>query len=179
MSRTIIIATITAFAVLSGAATAQQDSRDKNAAAKQATPSIEEFDKQMTLARENMKKMQQQMDRIRQTADPQERQKLMQDHWTAMQDNMQIMHGLMGPGAMGCCSGAPMGGHMMGMGGMGGMSGMGGPMMGWGGMRGHYSKLTPEQMKQRQYMTDQTMGMQQMMMDHMMQHQHWLMQPQR
>jgi hypothetical protein len=112
----------------------------------------------------------------------------MQDHWTVMQDNMQIMHGLMGPGAMGCCSGAQMGGHMMGMGGMGGMSGMGGmggmsgmggPMMGWGGMRGHYSKLTPEQMKQRQYMTDQTMGMQQMMMDHMMQHQHWLTQPQR
>jgi hypothetical protein len=32
---------------------------------------------------------------------------------------------------------------------------MGGPMMGWGQMGGYYSKLTPEQMKQRQYMMDQ------------------------
>jgi hypothetical protein len=42
------------------------------------------------------------------------------------------------------------------------MSGAG--MMGWHGMGGHYSKLTPEQLKQRQYMTDQYINMQQQMM---------------
>lgn len=50
-------------------------------------------------------------------------------------------------------------------------------MKGWGGMHGHYSRLTPEQMKQRQYMMDQYMGMQQMMMDHMMQRQQWMTPP--
>ena len=43
------------------------------------------------------------------------------------------------------------GGHMM--------SGVG--MMGWHGMGGYYSKLTLEQLKQRQYMTDQYINMQQ------------------
>ncbi len=41
-------------------------------------------------------------------------------------------------------------------------------------MRGYYSDLTPEQLRQRQYMTDQYMGMQQMMMDHMMWRQQWM-----
>jgi len=49
---------------------------------------------------------------------------------------------------------------------------MGGPMMKWDS----YQKLTPEQLKQRQYMMDRMVPMQQMMMDHMMQHQHWMMQ---
>ena len=38
---------------------------------------------------------------------------------------------------------------------------MGGPMMGWKQMHGYYSKLTkltPEQLKQRQYMTDRYVG---------------------
>jgi hypothetical protein len=51
---------------------------------------------------------------------------------------------------------------------------MGGPMMGWGHMRGYYSSLTPEQLKQRQYMMDQYLPMQQMMMDQMMWHQRWM-----
>jgi hypothetical protein len=54
---------------------------------------------------------------------------------------------------MGCCNNGSMmnGGHMM--------SGVG--MMGWHGMGGYYSKLTLEQLKQRQYMTDQYINMQQ------------------
>jgi len=40
-----------------------------------------------------MKKMQEQMDKIRQTQDPQVRQKLLNEHWTTMQGNMQMMHG--------------------------------------------------------------------------------------
>jgi hypothetical protein len=51
---------------------------------------------------------------------------------------------------------------------------MGDHMMGWRDMGGYYSKLTPEQMKQRQYMMDRYMGMQQRMMDHMMEHQHYM-----
>jgi hypothetical protein len=46
---------------------------------------VAEYDKQMAQAQENMKKMQEQMDKIRQTQDPQERQKLLQDHWATMQ----------------------------------------------------------------------------------------------
>ena len=72
------------------------------------------------------------------------------------------------PAGAGCCTaGMGMGPGMM----------MGGPMTGWGHMRGYYSGLTAEQMRQRQYMTDQYMPMQQMMMDHMMWHQRWMMQP--
>jgi len=52
---------------------------------------------------------------------------------------------------------------------------MGGPgMMGWRGMGGYYSKLTPEQMKQRQYMMDQYLGMQQQMMNQMMYQQNYM-----
>lgn len=139
----------------------------KEAQAKSSAQSVAEFDKQMMQAQENMKKMQEQMDKIRQTQDPQERQKLLQDHWTTMKGNMQTMHGMGGAGMMGCCTGD----HMMG-GPMMGHGKMDGQMMGWKG----YSKLTPEQMKKRQYMMDRYMGMQQMMMDHMMQHQQYMWQ---
>ena len=95
--------------------------------------------------------MQEQMEKIRQTQDPQERQKLLQEHWVTMQSGMEMMQGMWGPGMMGCCGAGPM---------------MGRPgMMGWRGMGDYYSRLTPEQLKQRQYMMDQYMGMQQQMMD--------------
>ena len=51
-----------------------------------------------------MAKMQAQMDKIRQAKDPQERTRLLQEHWTAMQDTMTLMHGQWG-GMMGCCAG--------------------------------------------------------------------------
>lgn len=52
---------------------------------------------------------------------------------------------------------------------------MGGPgMMGWRGMGGYYSRLTPEQLKQRQYMMDQYLGMQQQMMNHMLWQQNYM-----
>lgn len=133
-----------------------------------SVPNVQEFDKQLSQAQENMKKMQEQMDKISQTQDPQARQKLLQDHWATMQSNMQLMHGMWGSSdGAGCCMrGSTMGPGMM----------MGGPMMGWGHMGGYYSKLTPEQQKQRQYMMDQYMPMQQFMMDHMMQHNQWMWQ---
>lgn len=137
----------------------------------QQAPNIAEFDKQMAVAQENMKKMQEQMTKLQQTQDPAERQKLLQEHWTTMQNGMGMMQGMWGPGMMGCWGDGNanmMGGHMMG----GSMMGHG--MMGWQDAGGYYSKLTPEQVKQRQYMMDRYMNMQQMMMDHMMQHQNYM-----
>ncbi|HUG57062.1 MAG TPA: hypothetical protein VL002_02365 [Candidimonas sp.] len=132
----------------------------------QAVPNPAEFDRQMAQVEENIKRMQEQMDRLQRTQDPQERQRLLQQHWTTMQNTMAGMRGMWGPGMMGCCAGTPVTG-----------SGMGGPMMGgmmgWQGAGGYYSNLTPEQVRQRQYMTDQYLAMQQQMMNHMMWHQRW------
>jgi hypothetical protein len=118
--------------------------------------SVEQFDHDMAKAQENLKKMQEQMSLIQKTTDPAQRHKLMQEHQAMMQQGMQGMTGMMG-----CCGGGMMGGHMKGN----------GPMMGWKQMSSHYSRMTPEQMKQHQYMMERYMGMQQMMMEQMMQHQ--------
>ncbi|MBM6443996.1 MULTISPECIES: hypothetical protein [Pseudomonas] len=128
----------------------------------QQTPNIAEFDKQMAQAQETFQKMQAQMEKIQQTQDPQQRQKLLQEHWNTMQSGMSMMNGMWGPGMMGCCGGGAMmgNGHMM----------RGGHMMGWQ----DYSNLPPEQKSQRQYMMDRYTGMQQMMMNHMMWHQNYM-----
>src|SRR3990167_59858 len=106
----------------------------------QAAPNPAEFDKQLTQMQKNMQTMHEQMAKISQTQDPQERQKLMQEHWNTMRGSMDMMQGMWSAGGMGCCM---MGGNMMGSGngccdggGMmgGGMSG--GHMMGGGHMKG-------------------------------------------
>jgi len=144
------------------------------APSQQTTPDPAEFDKQIALVQENLTKMQEQMDRLERTHDPQERQRLLQQHWETMRSAMATMHAMSGA-TMGCCAGGPARGP-----GKGG-HGMGGPMMGgargWAGARGYYSNLTPEQLRQRQYMTDRYLAMQQQMMNHMMWHQHWASQP--
>jgi hypothetical protein len=53
---------------------------------------------------ERMKTMHAQMDKIRQTADPKEREKLMAEHMKTMQEGMQMMQG-MGGGMMGMMGG--------------------------------------------------------------------------
>jgi len=133
---------------------------DKSAQGQPQTPNIADFDRQSAQVQEHIQRMQEQMEKIRQTQEPQERQKLLQEHWATMQSGMGMMQGMWGQGMMG--------GHMRG----GPMRG--GPMMGWRGMEGYYSRLTPEQMKQHQYMMDQYMGMQQQMMNHMMMHQNYM-----
>jgi len=170
MKRSILTAAVAAM-VLAIQPTVAQTSKPGDQAAQAQPPTLNpaEFDKQLGQVQEHMKLMQAQMDRIAKTQDPQERQRLLQEHWTSMQGAMSTMHGMWGHGGAGCCSG---GAGMMGPGMM-----MGGPMMGWGQMRGYYSSLTPEQLKQRQYMMDQYLPMQQMMMDHMMWHQRWMAQP--
>lgn len=138
---------------------------DKGTKPQQQAPNVTDFDRQAALIQENIKTMQEQMEKIRQTQDPQERQKLLQEHWATMQSGMGMMQGMWGPGMMGCCGGGPAYGGWH----------MGGPgMMGWHGMGGYYSKLTPEQMKQRQYMMDQYLGMQQQMMNQMMYQQNYM-----
>jgi hypothetical protein len=126
----------------------------------QATPSQNEQDKQFARMQEQMAKMNEQMTKIQQTQDPQERQRLLNEHWSTMQTAMGTMQGMTG------CCGTGQGSHMMG----GPM--MGGHMMMWN----DYRNLTPEQLKQRQFTIDRWMPMQQMMMNQMMQHQHWMMQ---
>lgn len=118
--------------------------------AQQQAPNVAEFDKQMVQAQDIFKKMQAQMEQIQQTQDPQQRQKLLQEHWNTMQNGMSMMNGMWGPGMMGK-------GHMM----------------GWQ----DYSNMTPEQKNQHQYMMDRYTGMQQMMMDNMMRHQHFMQGP--
>ena len=188
--RRIFVAAV-AGAVLAMPVVAQQTSpTDKSTpAAQAAAPSPAEFDKRMAQMHENMKTMQEQLSKIQQTQDPQERQRLLQEHWTTMHASMGMMGGMWGPGMMGCCggvmhptsspgaSGPMMHGQMTGGPMMGGPM-MGGPTMGWSNTGSYYSKLTPEQMKQRQYMTDQYLAMQQMMMNQMMWHQYWMMGPQ-
>ncbi|MBO3273745.1 hypothetical protein [Pseudomonas schmalbachii] len=137
---------------------------DGKAAAQDAprAPNTEEFDKQLEKIQQQMNAMHEQMQKIQNTQDPKERQKLLDEHWISMRSTMDTMHGLwdhgMGPAGMGH------GGMGMGMG--PGMMGRGGG--GWMHMRGYYSHLTPEQMRQHQYMMDQYMNMQQQMMNHMM-----------
>ena len=74
--------------------------------------------------RDHMQRMQEQMSKIAQTTDPQERQRLMQEHWQSMYQGMQTMRGMgwmfgggsmMGPGMMsgGMMSGGMMPGGMM------------------------------------------------------------------
>ena len=91
--------------------------------------------------------------------------KLMQEHWTAMQEGMRMMHGsdampgcgmMMAPmmASMGCWGGD----GMQGRGGMHGMGGMRG--MGWW----NPEDTSPQAMKRRQQMMGACMGMQQQMM---------------
>lgn len=151
---------------------AQQSPSSEAPQARQTDPDLVEFDKQAAQVQANFQKMQEQMDRVRQTRDPVQREKLLQEHWTTMQSAMGTMQGMSGPGLMG---GRMMGGHMMNrymMGGAGGPT-MDGPMMGWGRWSGYYNSLTPEQLRQRQYMMDQYMGLQHQMMSHMLWHQNY------
>ncbi|MBI4936891.1 MAG: hypothetical protein HY846_01480 [Nitrosomonadales bacterium] len=128
----------------------------KAAAQSKAAPSSAEQEKQLAQWLEQIRLMQQQMEKIRQTTNPQERQNIMQEHWKTMQQAMQTMNLCCGGVMMeqmhqGCCTG--------------GMHGMGGQMPG-GPMMGN-RMMNPEMMQNR-------MDMMQMMMDQMMQHQQWM-----
>jgi hypothetical protein len=69
-----------------------------------------------------MNTMHAQMARIQATQDPQERKRLLDEHWATMQSSMETMHDMRGPGMMGCHGPTSQAGdHGMGAGhGMGG-----------------------------------------------------------
>ena len=143
------------------------DTAIAQSSSKSQSPDTAAFDKNLAQFQEQMKVMQAQMDQIRKTQDPQERQKLLQQHWATMQSAMRTMHGMWGPGMMG-------GYGSMGPGMIGGV-GPGRCGGGWGHMGGYYSQLTPERLRKRQYMTDQYLRMQQEMMNNLMwQQQYWM-----
>jgi hypothetical protein len=93
-------------------------------AQKQVAPNVEAFDKQMLETQALIKKMNEQMEAISQSKNPQERNQLLQEHWLTMQSTMTVMHGMWGPGMMPCCRNGARYQRNNGM--------MGGPgMMGW------------------------------------------------
>ncbi len=162
---TLILTTSIGFSLLfSTTLPAQITTPQRNNQAQQVYFDVVEFDKQSTIVQENFKKMQEQMEVIRATKDLEVRKKLIEEHWTTMQTNNNLMDGIWAKGIKSCCGGPS---FMMDR----------GRMMGWNGMGGYYSKLTPKEQMQRQYMTDQFIGMQQMMMNQMMQQNNMMMNP--
>ncbi|WP_038716074.1 hypothetical protein [Burkholderia sp. lig30] len=158
---------------------AAKDGATTKSSSKSQAPNTAEFDKSLAQLREQMTTMHAQMDQIGKTQDPQERQRLLQQHWETMQSAMGTMRGMWGPGMMGYGGMGPgmMGPGMMGRGGAGMMGGAGPGGGGWGHMGGYYSQLTPEQLRKRQYMSDQYLQMQQEMMNNMMWQQQYRMGP--
>jgi len=108
--------------------------------------------RQMTQMQQNMAAMHVQMEQLRATTDPKERQRLLQAHMQAMQDNMKTMREMTGPMVM---NGSKPGGMAMG----------GGKAMSDG------KPMAGGDMMQRHQMMENRMGMMQMMMEQMLQHQ--------
>ena len=140
MKRSMLFAVLTVAALAAPAASAQDT---KPAAAKPAMSM--DMDKHMSQMQEKMKTMQGQMDKIRKTTDPKERQKLMQEHMQTMQANMEMMRSMGGPMMMGSDK-------------------RGGMMMG-----GKKDGMTDGDMMKRHDMMEKRMDMMQMMMEQMMQ----------
>ena len=109
-------------------------------------------DQQIKRAQETMRKLQDQMEKIRQTNDPKERQKLMQEHMQTMQEGMKQLRSMGGMKTQ-----VPAQAKMMGMEGDGKQGGM---MMGGGMMKMHdmmemrmeMMETMMEQMMQREEM---------------------------
>jgi hypothetical protein len=148
--------------------------RNATTAAQHAAPDLAEFDKQVARIVEIIRKMQQLLETVERTRDTQERLRLLQEHWNTLQDAMNSLRELWSPGLMGCCGSVPLAEERI------GARTLGGPMMGgtmnWRGAGGYYTSLSMDQLKQRQYMTDQYLAMQLQVMTHMMLHQHWIYQ---
>lgn len=61
-----------------------------------------ESDAQKEKLQAQLKQMQAEMDKIRQSGDPQERQRLMDNHWRSMQEGMGMMKNMHGTGMWNC-----------------------------------------------------------------------------
>ena len=142
MKTSILISAIVACALSAPIVSAQE----KPAPAKPAMSM--DMDKHMSQMQEKMKAMQAQMDTIRNTTDPKERQKLMQAHMQSMQENMKAMRGMSGQ-------------MMKGAGDHSGMK-----------MDDKKGGMKDGDMMKRHEMMEKRMDMMQMMMEQMMQHDH-------
>ncbi|HUX64485.1 hypothetical protein [Sulfuricella sp.] len=147
---TLVFATLTALALSAPYAIAddahhpdQPKTQSATTAAPVAPASV---DKSVQTMKENTKKMQTQLDKIVRAKNPQERQRLLQEHMQTMRENMMLGKGMMSD-MMGC---PMMEGGMMG-GGMG--------MMGGG--------TAPDAATNRMNMMEKRMDMMQMMMEQM------------
>ena len=130
-------------------------------------------DMQMGKAQESMKQAQALMAKLRETKDPAERRKLMQQHTQAMRDTMGMMRE-MKMGMMGCGQGKGMMSCGEGMGAMGGEQGMG--MMGGEHKMGAMGGDHMMGMMSMHQMMEERMEMMQMMMEQMFERQEMLMQ---
>jgi len=113
--------------------------------------SQEKWNKYTEQWQERMNTMHKQMDRIHQTNDPKERQRLLEEHWKTMDEQMTGMRTM-----------EEMTGGMM------------GGMHGRRGSRGQGSMHMMDPQQRDAYMQDR-MDMMQMMMEQMMQHNHMMM----
>lgn len=125
MNKTTMLAAV---AMLSMAATPlyavdeHHPEKAQQTAAPKATPAEAQpeaaADRQIAQARDTMRKLQEQMGKIRQTSDPKERQKLMKEHMQTMQEGMRELRGMGGMKKPEGKAGAPregmQGGMMMG-----------------------------------------------------------------
>jgi Spy/CpxP family protein refolding chaperone len=130
MIKPLLFATLTALSLEASLVIAQTAAP---AESKAATTDAE-ADQFYGAMQERYRLMEEQMRKIRQTKDPAERRRLMQEHWQTVHEGAGMMGGGygMGPGGYGMGPGM-MGGYGMGPGMMGGY-GMGPGMMGGGGM---------------------------------------------
>ncbi|MCG7198589.1 hypothetical protein MD273_02515 [Marinobacter pelagius] len=68
-------------------------------------------EEQMEQMQQNWSRMNQFMQQMPRAGSPEERQRFLEDHWEAMEEQMELMHrGMMGPGMMGG-AGSMMGGN--------------------------------------------------------------------
>lgn len=161
----ILAITLMVFAGLSARA-ADPAPQDKKSA---QTSGSAGCNKQWAQIQGNMAKMYGLMTQIQNTTDPAERQKLLNEHWQLMQQNMQAMRGFGGPmmrGGMG--PGAGMGPGMMGGAGPG--YGMGPGMMGASPCQGSPAGMTEQQ---REKFMQRRLDTMQMMMEQMLMRQQY------
>lgn len=138
----------------------------KSAATAKPAGTEQAADPQIGQAQETKRKLQELMGKIRQTSDPMERRKLMQEHMRAMQDGMKQMGGMGGGMMMGMGSGGKQGEMMMGMGSGGKQGGM---MMGMGRGDKPGGGMMKGDMMKAHNMMKMRMEMMETMMEHMMQ----------
>lgn len=126
MIQPLLFSTLTAFSLAAPLVNAEETAAPAESQPAAADTEADQFYGAM---QERYRLMQEQMDTIRQTRDPQERQKLLQEHWQTLHEGVGMMgRGFrMGPAMTGGYGMGPgmMGGYGMGPGMMGGGGGMG------------------------------------------------------